>query len=143
MIITISRDDLEEKDKKVWEKVGQAKITSGLIVEGDQVDGTADDHLEQLQTCDHHRKPCRHLDPAQHILASSSEASDEATSGNSKENFTEMCLPHGSEGIVGVHDGVDAVVHHHEPPASGGEDTERVKPVAHHRQMVIPATATC
>ena len=54
-----------------------------------------------------------------------------------------MCLPHGSEGIVGVHDGVDAVVHHHEPPASGGEDTEGVKAVAHHRQMVIPATAPC
>ena len=66
MIITISRDDLEEKDKKVQEKGGQAKITSGLIVEGDQVDGTADNHLEQLQTCDHHRKPCRHLDPAKH-----------------------------------------------------------------------------
>ena len=128
MIITISRDDPEEKDKKV----GQAKITSGLIVEGDQVDGTADNHLEQLQTCDHHRKPCRHLDPAKHILASSSEASDEATSGNSKENFSGMFLPHGSEGIVGVHDGVDAVVHHHEPSSRGGEYAKRVEPVAHH-----------
>ena len=48
------------------------------------------------------------------------------------------CVPHGSEGIVGVHDGVDAVVHHHEPSASGGEDAERIKAVAHHRQMMIP-----
>ena len=88
MIITISREDLEEKAKIVREKVGEAKITSGLIVEGDQVDGTADNHLEQLQTCDHHCKPCRHLDPANTHIGTSSAASDEATSGNSKENFT-------------------------------------------------------
>ena len=48
--------------------------------------------------------------------------------------------PHGSEGIVGVHDGVDTVVHHHEPPPSGGEHAVRVKPVAHHGQVVIPAS---
>ena len=48
--------------------------------------------------------------------------------------------PHGSEGIVGVHDGVDTVVHHHEPPPSGGEHAVRVKAVAHHGQVVIPAS---
>ena len=38
---------------------------------------------------------------------------------------------------------MDTVVHHHEPPPGGGEDAERIKAVAHHRQMMIPAKATC
>ena len=40
--------------------------------------------------------------------------------------------PHCPERIVGVHDGVNAVVHHHEPSSRGGEYAERVEPVAHH-----------
>ena len=41
-------------------------------------------------------------------------------------------VPHCPERIVGVHDGVNAVVHNHEPSSRGGEYAEGVKPVAHH-----------
>ena len=47
-------------------KVSQNR-TSGLVVECSQVDGTSDDHLQQLETCDRHGEAGRDLDPAQGV----------------------------------------------------------------------------
>lgn len=65
---------------------------TGLLKEAmrPDVDGTADDHLRQLQGCDDHR--------------------DEA--GRAELQRT--------EGVVGVHQRVHAVVHDHEPAGRGG-----------------------
>ena len=47
--------------------------------------------------------------------------------------------PHGPESEVGVHQGVDEVVHRHEPSSAGGELAEAVEDIHEHRQVVIPA----
>ena len=39
--------------------------TSRLVVESCKVDGTSDDHLQQLETCDRHGEAGWDLDPAQ------------------------------------------------------------------------------
>jgi len=46
--------------------------------------------------------------------------------------------PHGSEGVVGVHDGVDRVVHHHEESAWGGKANVGVEADPHDGDVVIP-----
>ena len=59
--------------------------------------------------------------------------------GLSLFNFSRFS-PHGPEGKVGVHQGVDKVVHGHEPSGAGGELAEAVEDIDEHRQVVIPAT---
>ena len=54
-------------------------------------------------------------------------------------NFSKFS-PHGPEGKVGVHQGVDKVVHGHEPSGAGGELAEAIEDIDEHRQVVIPAT---
>ena len=47
-------------------------------------------------------------------------------------------LPHGLEGVVSIHDGVDEVVDHHEPSGKGGELAEAVEDEEHDSEMVPP-----
>jgi len=49
-----------------------------------------------------------------------------------------LCSPHGPESEVCVHQGVDEVVHRHEPSSAGGELAEAVEDIHEHRQVVIP-----
>ena len=49
-----------------------------------------------------------------------------------------LCSPHCPESEVGVHQGVDEVVHRHEPSSAGGELAEAVEDIHEHRQVVIP-----
>ena len=49
-----------------------------------------------------------------------------------------LCSPHGPESEVGVHQGVDEVVHCHEPSSAGGELAKAVEDIHEHRQVVIP-----
>ena len=49
-----------------------------------------------------------------------------------------LCSPHGPESEVGVHQGVDEVVHRHEPSSAGGELAKAVEDIHEHRQVVIP-----
>ena len=47
-------------------------------------------------------------------------------------------VPHCPERIVGVHDGVNAVVHHHEPSAGRGESDIGVPGEPEYSHVVIP-----
>ena len=51
-------------------------------------------------------------------------------------------LPHCFEGIVGVHDGVDQVVHDDEPPCGSCVFGEGVPSVQKHGEVVVPETLT-
>ena len=74
---------------------------------GNNVDSTPHHHLQQLQGGDDHGQHLWHRDPEQ--------------------GHQEICtmfglvLLHSLSSIVAVHEGVHAVVHHHEPAAGGGE----------------------
>ena len=102
----------------------QEKLTAFLKLESKIIDGTANNHLEELETCDDHGHNLWHSDSGSKGLLL----------------FFKSFSPHGPERKVGVHQGVDKVVHGHEPSGAGGELTEAVEDIDEHRQVVIPAT---
>ena len=75
---------------------------------GPQVDGGAEDHLSDLHGGDGH-----HQDP-----------------GDSES--------HGAEGIIGVHEGVDSVVHHHEVAARAQVGGVGVPHIDERGDVVVP-----
>ena len=99
------------------------KLTAFLKLECKIIDGTANNHLDELETRDDHCHNLRHSD-----------------SGSKKcYSCSNLCFsPHGPECKIGVHQGVDKVVHGHEPPGAGGELAEAVEDIDEHRQVVIP-----
>ena len=101
------------------------KLTALLKLECKIIDGTANNHLDELETCDDH---CHNL------------WNSHSGSKGYLSSFHLYFSPHGPECKVGVHQGVDKVVHGHEPSGAGGELTEAVEDIDEHRQVVIPAT---
>ena len=61
-----------------------------------------------MQSCDHHGHDVGHPDPA------------------------------GSDTIVGVHEGMDSIVHDHKPSAGGGEANIRVPGEPEDSDMMVP-----
>ena len=78
--------------------------------------------MNELETCDDHRHNLWHPNSDQKIVT-----------------FQVFPFPpHRPESKVGVHQGVDEVVHGHEPAGAGGELAEAVEDIDEHRQVVIP-----
>ena len=78
------------------------------IVCGQDVDGASHHHLQGLKGGDDHGHHVGHLDPA------------------------------GPDPVVGVHQGVHGVVHHHEPPAGRGEADIGVPGEPEHGHVMVP-----
>ena len=78
------------------------------VVCGHNVDGAAHHHLQGLEGGDHHGQHIGHLDPA------------------------------GPDPVVGVHQGVHRVVHHHEPSAGRGISNIWIPGEPEHSHVVIP-----
>uniref|UniRef100_A0A2M4B2Y9 Putative secreted protein n=1 Tax=Anopheles triannulatus TaxID=58253 RepID=A0A2M4B2Y9_9DIPT len=87
-----------------------ARVFAGRLQEpvGPDVDRTADDHLGQLECRDEHGDRARRLEVQ------------------------------GTQRVVRVHDRVDAVVHHDEPPGGSGVLGVREPRVHQHRDVVVP-----
>lgn len=83
---------------------------AGLLEESvrPDVDGTADNHLRQLEGGDHHRDEARRAELER------------------------------AQGIVGVHEAVDAVVHDDEPAGRRGVLRVREPRIHQHGDVVVP-----
>ena len=85
-----------------------AVVTLFLVLVDQDIDGNANRHLGYLQCCDDHGYPLGDVET---------------------ESF---------ETVVGVHEGVHGVVHHHEPSAWGGVVCVAVPDVDHDSDVVVP-----
>ena len=90
---------------------------------GKDIDSTPHHHLQQLQGGDDHGQHLGHRDPEQ---------------GHQVLYNMLVALLHSLGSIVAVHDGVHAVVHHHEPATGGCELYIGVPSKPQHSHMVVP-----
>jgi len=89
-------------------KVNWTTLTAMKVPKGQEVDSSVDNHLYNLKAGYDCSDSPRNLDPER------------------------------LECVVGVHDRVDHVVHHHEPADIGGEVAEAVEDGYEHAEVVVP-----